>query len=89
MARMEPNGGEQYVATSKTCGATDFPAVLIKADEQSQLWQIVHDDSAPALIGLWSQLGLESLGAGPGSRGVHRVPLESNLSVPLNTILRI
>ena len=86
---MEQNGGEQYVATNKTCGATNFLAVLIKADEQSLPWQVVRDDSAPVLIGHSSQLGLESLGAGPGRRGVHRVPLEPKPSLPLSTILRI
>jgi hypothetical protein len=89
MANMASQGGEQYVATSKTCGATDFPAVLIKADEQSLLWQIVRDDSAPVLIAHSSELALDSLGASPGRWGVRRVPLESKVSVLLNTILRI
>jgi hypothetical protein len=81
--------GEQYVATSKTCGAIDFSAVLVKADEQSLFWQIVRDDSAPVPIAHSPQLGLGSLRARPGRWGVHRVPLESKPSLLLNTILRI
>jgi hypothetical protein len=89
MASMGANGGEQYAATSKACGATDFSAVLVKADEQSLLWQVVRKDSGPVLIAHSPEVALDSLGASPGRWGVHRVPLESKVSLPLNTILRI
>lgn len=89
MASMGANGGEQYVASSKTCGATDLSAVLVKPDEQSLLWQVVRDDSAPVLIAHSPELTLESLRASPGRWGAHRVPLESKVAVLLNTILRI
>jgi len=87
MASMGANDGERYVATSKICGATDFPAALVKTDEQSLLWRAMRDDSAPVPIAHSSELALESLGAHPGRWGVHRVPLESKLSLLLTTIL--
>jgi hypothetical protein len=89
MASMAANGGEQYLATSKTCVATDFSAVLVKADEQSLLWQVGRNDSAPVPIAHSPEVGLESLRASPEPWGVHRVPLESKPSLLLNTILRI
>jgi hypothetical protein len=82
MASMGANPADQYLAPSKTCAATDFSAVLVKADRQ-------RANSASALISLSPDAKLESVNPGPGRSGAHRVPLESKSPSPLNTILRI
>ena len=86
---MGAGGGEQFAAPGKACGASDFSAVLVKADEQSSLSQGVQSDTAPALIGGSSGHGLGSFDESLGRWGLHRVPLKStNLLLP-GTILRI
>lgn len=82
MASLGANPGDQYVAPTKTCTATDFSAVLVKADEQ-------RADSAPALLSHSPETKLENVNSGPGRSGAHRVPLKSKPPSPLSTVLRI
>jgi len=89
MGTMGADGGEQFVAPSKACGASDFSAVLVKADEQSLLLQEQQRDTHPTLIDASSGDGLGSCDESLGRWGLHRVPLKStNLLLP-GTILRI
>ena len=86
---MGAGGGEQFVAPGKACGAFDFSAVLVKADEQSLLLQEQQGDTPPTLIDASSGDGLGSCDESLGRWGLHRVPLKStNLLLP-GTILRI
>jgi hypothetical protein len=91
MANISAKDGEQYLAPAKDCGANDFSAVLVETDDRSLPWHMARSNSAPALTLMRHSpgLGLESLHLGPGRSGIHRVPLESKLLSPLNTILRI
>jgi hypothetical protein len=89
MASMGTDGGEQFVAASKTCGASEFSALLIKADEKSSVLQSVRNAPAPIrVIGAPSE-HLASLPAASEHLSVHRVPLELRNSLLLTTILRI
>ena len=86
---MGTDGGEQFVAAGKACGASEFSAVLVKTDEQSSLLPGVQSDTAPALIDASSGHGLGSFDENLGRWGLHRVPLKfTNLLLP-GTILRI
>jgi len=89
MAGMENHGGEQLVGASKACRAADFSAVLVKTDEQSSLSRSVQSLTAPVLIDGSSEHALRNLNESPGRWGVHRVPLKSEDSLRLTTILRI
>ena len=89
MAGVAENGADQYFATNKTCGATDFSAVLVTADKQSLLSQVARSNFAPVLLANSPALPLQNLRATPGRWRVHRVPLKSRDFLPLNTILRI
>jgi hypothetical protein len=89
MASMGSNGGEQLVSTSKTCGAADFSAVLVKANEQPSLSRAAQSDTAPTLIGVSLDYGRGSFDESPARFGLHRIPLKSEDSPLLTTILRI
>jgi hypothetical protein len=89
MAVMGASGAEHLVAPSKACGATDFSAVLVKANEQSSLSQELQSDTARALIGISPGHGLASLDESPGRWRLHRVPSKSADALPLTVVLRI
>jgi hypothetical protein len=89
MPNMPANGDDHYTAPNKTCGATDFSAVLATADEQSSLLQAVRSGPTPTLIVPSPAHGLDSFRAIQERWAVHRVPLESNDFLPLTTTLRI
>jgi hypothetical protein len=89
MAGMGSNGGEQFVGASKACGAADFSAVLVKANEQSSLSREARIDAAPAIISGSPEHGLGSFDETPGRWGLHRIPLKSAGLLLPTTILRI
>jgi hypothetical protein len=89
IASVGADGSEQLVAPSKDCGASDFSAVLVKADEQSLLSQSVRNDSLQTLINGPSGQSLSSLHVSLVRWDVHRVPIESADSLLWTTILRI
>lgn len=89
MAGMGAAGGEQFLAGSKACGAPDFSAVLVKADERSLFLRTVRNDPAPMrLIGAPAKR-MGSLAATWEHLSVPRVPLEPSDPLLLTTILRI
>jgi len=89
MAGMGSNGGERFVGASKACGAADFSAVLVKPNEQSSLSRAPQSDTAPTLIGVSPGYGRGSFDESPARFGLHRIPLKSEDSLLLTTILRI
>jgi hypothetical protein len=89
MAGMGSNGGEQFVGASKACGAADFSAVLVKANEQSSLSRTPHSDATPAIISGSPVYGRGSFDESPARFDLHRIPLKSEDSLLLTTILRI
>jgi hypothetical protein len=89
MARFSTDASEQLAAPSKFCGAADFSAVLVRADEKSPVLERVRN--APASIGI---IGVRServgsLAAASEHLSLHRVSLELSNSLLLTTILRI
>jgi hypothetical protein len=89
MATLGADGQPQLVAPGKSCGVSDFSAVLVKLDEEYLLSGGARNPAAPDILNLSSELGLESLRIGPRRRGVHLVPLESSDSVLRTIVLRI
>jgi len=89
MSSMGSNGGEQLVATGKTCGAADFSAALVMANERSSLSRASQSDRAPTLSGVSPDDGRGSLYEGAARFGLHRIPLKSEDSPQMTTILRI
>jgi hypothetical protein len=89
MSAIEASGAEHLVAPSKACGAADFSAVLVKANEQSWLSQQGQNDPAPAVRGVSSGHALGNLEESLGRFGLHRVPLKSQDLLLLTTILRM
>jgi hypothetical protein len=89
MAGMESHGGEQFVGVGKACGAADFSAVLVKANEQSLLSRAAQSDTAPSLVGVSPDHGRGSLDESPARFGLLRVPLKSAGLLLPTTILRI
>jgi hypothetical protein len=89
MTNMPANGDDHYTAPNKTCGATDFSAVLVTPDEQSSPVQGARSGSAPTLIVPSPAHGLDGFRAIQERWAVHRVPLESSDFLPLTIVLRI
>jgi hypothetical protein len=85
---MSADGSEQFVAAGKACGASDFSAVLVKADEKSSVLQSVRIATAPIRV-IGPAERVASLPTASGHRGVNLVPLELRDSLLLTTILRI
>jgi hypothetical protein len=88
MGSMSADGSEQFVAAGKACGASDFSAVLVKADEKSSVLQSVRIATAPIRV-IGPAERVASLPTASGHRGVNLVPLELRDSLLLTTILRI
>jgi hypothetical protein len=89
MASVGANESEHFVAPIKGCGAPDFSAVLLKADEEYSLSQAGRSDRTEVVIGGSPELGLGSLRASPAFSGLLRVPLASSESTLPITILRL
>jgi hypothetical protein len=88
MASMGADGSERLIAPSRVCGASEFSAVLVKADAQSLLSQGLRNHPAQALINGPSAQSLGSLHVSPDRWDVHRVPIKSANSLLSTTILR-
>jgi hypothetical protein len=89
MANMGADGSGRLVAPNKVCGASEFSAVLVKADAQSLLSRELRIDPAQTLINHSSAQSLASLHASPDRWDVHRVAIKSANSLLSTTILRI
>jgi hypothetical protein len=85
---MGADSSERLVAPSKVCGASEFSAVLVKADVQSLFSQGLRNDPARALINGSYVQSLASLHVSPERWDVHRVPIKSANSLLSTTILR-
>lgn len=89
MASVGAADSQHFVAPSKNCGASDFSAVLAKADERSLLARGVGNNGAPALASAPPEKGLRILRASPAFWDLLHMPLASSGSPLPITILRI
>jgi hypothetical protein len=89
MASPRADGGEKLVAASKACGATDFSAVLVKADEKTLLLEKARDFHAALRVSGTIPAHLGSSPATVEHLSAHGVPSELSDSLLLTTILRI
>jgi hypothetical protein len=89
MTSMGRDGGEQFVAASKSCGASDFSAVLVRANEGTVFLQGARNGTAPLHVRGAPPERFDSLPTTSEHLRVHGVPWQLADAVLLTTILRI
>jgi hypothetical protein len=89
MGSVGADGGEQFVAVTKACGAPDLSAVLLKTGEKSTSLQNIRNIPAPIPFTEAPAERLGSLHASSEDSSLDRVPLELSDALLLATILRI
>jgi hypothetical protein len=89
MASMAADSGEHLIAPTKSCGPSDFSAILVKTNEQAM-------DSQGARSAFSAKIpGLQAAGSQPVPFSnsllgpAHQIPLASANSLQLTSVLRI
>ncbi len=82
-------GGEQFLASGKTCMTAEFSAVLSKSDEQLESSRVLRSDSSLSLIGESYEMHLETFRSTFWLSSVHRIPPGLANDFLLSTILRV
>jgi hypothetical protein len=89
MASIGADGGQQFIAPSKTCGSFDSSAVLVKADEQAIDSRGVRNALSGKILGVQAEQGQPRTFSNSVLSRARRVPLELVVSLQLTTVLRI
>ena len=89
MEALDAKGGRQFLASVKTCTASELSAVLSKSNELNKSSRDARSDLRPALMRESHQLGFGALGTSLGQFNVYRGQLHLADSLLLLTILRV
>jgi hypothetical protein len=89
MASMGANSGEHFTAPTKSCGAFEFSAVLVKADEQAINSQRVRNALSEKILGVRAEQSQPVAFSKSILSSGRQVPLELANSLQLTAVLRI
>src|SRR5580658_5928847 len=89
MASMGADGGDQFIAPTKSCGSFDFSAVLLKPDERGIDSRGLRNALPAKIFGVRAEQSQPVAFSNSVLSSARRVPLELANSLQLTAVLRI
>jgi hypothetical protein len=89
MASMTATGGEHFIAPTKSCGSSDFSAVLVKIDEQAVDSHEVRNALSARILGVRAGQTKPVAFSKSLLGRTHQVPLALATSLQLTAVLRV
>lgn len=86
---MAADTGEHFIAPTKSCGSSDFSAVLVKADEQGVDSHEARNALSAKILGVRTEQTQPVAFSNSPLGRAHHVPLELANSSQLSAVLRI